>query len=325
MLKKYLNPNKRVFSLFLCIISAFAMWVYVSYVENPQITRSVKHIALSVNGEDALNLKGLAVKSVSDDYISLTLNTKRSNYRHLSPEQILASIDVSTISSVGEHTLNVSVSFPSSTSNVSVSDNNLTIDVVIEKYITQEFEIVPKLSGKMPSGYSVREMLIDSSSPTVSVSGSESIVSTIEQVATSPIDISDITDDFQKQITIQALDKHGKNVSNVKFSLDSPITADFVVYRTELFPLELNISRDNPDTLTFCETNAVKITGPSSTITKWIEEGKVIRTTPIDEYLYQTLSDARIALPALPDSFEYVGEDATEIMVTFEHTEHTHQ
>lgn len=325
MLKKHLNPNKRVFSLLLCIVSAFALWVYVSYVENPQITRSVKHIALSVYGEDSLNAKGFAIKSVSDDYISLTLNTKRSNYRHLSPESIAASVDVSSLTAVGEHTLNVSVVFPSSASNVSISDSNVTVDVVIEKYVTQEFEIMPKLSGKMPSGYSVKEMLINSSSPSISVSGSESVIASIEQVATSPIDISDITADFQKQITLQALDKHGRSVSNVKFSLDSPITADFVVYRTELFPLELNISRDNPDTVTFCETNAVKITGPATAITNWIEDGKVILTTPINEYMYQSNSDARIALPALPSSFEYVGEDATEIMVTFEHAEQTNQ
>ncbi len=318
MLKKYLNLNKKAISLLLCIVSAFALWVYVSYVENPEITRSVKHIPITIEGEAELNRNGIAIKSLSDDFLSLTLNSKRSNFRHLSADSITAIIDVSSLSAVGNHKLNVSISFPPSTTGVSITNKNVSVDVELEKYITEDFAVVPRYSGMPPSGYTVHEMLLDADNNIVHVSGGESAINRIEKVTTSMIDLSDITSDFQKPVSLKAVDSDGDTIDNVSFSIESPTTADFTIYRTASFPVELNIYRDSPDVECACETDSVEITGPADEITTWIEEGKVILTHPIDEYTYRNTDYASIPLQPLPDNFEYKDKTTQDVTVDFE-------
>ena len=202
MLKKYLNLNKKAISLLLCIVSAFALWVYVSYVENPEMTRSVKHIPITIEGEAELNRNGIAIKSLSDEDLNLTINSKRSNFRHLSADSITAIIDVSSLSSIGNHKLNVSISFPPSTTGVSITNKNVTVDVELEKFVTEDFKVMPRLSGNAPAGYSIHEMSIGTDDNIVHVSGGESAIKRISKVTTSTVDISDITTDFTKPVSL---------------------------------------------------------------------------------------------------------------------------
>lgn len=318
MQRKHPTLNKKAISLLLCIVSAFGLWVYVSYVENPEITRSVKHIPISIEGEAELHRNGLAIKSVSSEELSLTLNTKRSNYRHLSSESIEASVNVGALSSVGDHLLNVSVTFPASASGVTITDKNVSVNIVLEKFVTQDFEIVPRFSSPSSAEYSVYKTVLNNDGNIVHVSGGESLVNRIDKIVTSVIDISDATEDFEKQVTIKALDEDGKTVNNLDFGVDLPLTAEVSVYRTASFPVEIDISYDSPGTEASCETDFVKVTGPADTITAWLNEGKTVKTSPVNEYSYRNLTSASLPLQALPEGFEYVGENT--VTVSFTHT-----
>ncbi len=320
MLKKYLNLNKKAISLLLCIVSAFALWVYVSYVENPEMTRSVKHIPITIEGEAELNRNGMAIKSLSEDDLNLTVNSKRSNFRHLSADSITAIIDVSSLSSIGNHKLNVAISFPPSTTGVSITNKNVTVNVELEKFVTEDFVVMPRLSGNAPIDYSIHEMSIGTDNNVVHVSGGESAIKRISKVTTSTVDISDITSDFTKPVSLKALDSDGDTIDNVSFSIDSPVNAEFKVYRTASFPVELNIYRDAPDVETECDTDTVDIIGPSDEIELWLKEGKMILTHPIDEYTYRDTDYANISLQPLPENFEYKDKIAKDVRVDFTHT-----
>lgn len=305
MLRKHLNLNKKAISLLLCVISAFSLWVYVSYVENPEITRTIRHVPVVIEGEDVLNKNGLAIKDATVDNIDLNLKTKRSNYRQLSPETINAAINVASLSSTGKHKLNVSVSFPASASGVSITNKSVDVELEVEKYITQAFDVTPRYSDDPPSGYCVHEITMDGGSFVVHVSGGESAVKSVKKVVTSMIDLSGVTGNVQKAVTFKAVNSDGESVKNVKLSIDSSIMADFEIYRTASFPLELSIISNSEDIESTAELDQVQITGPADIITQWVDQNKKIYTKPFSEHTYRNEDHTSIELQELPEGFEY--------------------
>ena len=146
------NPkkNRKVFNIILAIVLAVGVWLYVINVENPTGTVPIRDIPVSLVGEDSLAERGLMVTDQSRDSVNLKLSGRRKTLMKLNRKNLTLELDVSTITSEGEHTISCRASFPNNigTDNVSVSDwEDLRVTVTVEKQETKEIPVRGEFIG----------------------------------------------------------------------------------------------------------------------------------------------------------------------------------
>lgn len=148
------NPkkNRKIFNIILAVVLAVGVWMYVINVENPTGTGTVRDIPVTLLGEDDLAERGLMITQQSDDSISLKLTGRKKTLMKLTRKNITLELDVSSITTEGEHTLSCTPTFPSAES-VSVSDwENLRVTVTVEKLVTKEIPVRGEFIGTEADG-----------------------------------------------------------------------------------------------------------------------------------------------------------------------------
>ena len=105
------NPkkNRKIFNIVLAIVLAVGVWMYVINVENPSGTGTVREIPVTVVGEDSLAERGLMVTEQNRDHVSLKLSGRKKTLMKLNRKNITLKLDVSSVTSEGEHTLSCKV------------------------------------------------------------------------------------------------------------------------------------------------------------------------------------------------------------------------
>ena len=133
----------------MAIVLAVGVWMYVINVENPSGTGTVREIPVTVVGEDSLAERGLMVTEQNRDHVSLKLSGRKKTLMKLNRKNITLKLDVSSVTSEGEHTLSCKVDFPDTVGdNVSISDwEDLHVTVTVEKQATKEIPVRGEFIG----------------------------------------------------------------------------------------------------------------------------------------------------------------------------------
>lgn len=304
--------NRQAVSLLVCFIAAFCLWIYVSYVENPDMTRWIKDIPVTVSGEAKLNEKGLAVKGLSSAEIDVKVRAKRSVFKDLSAETIAAVADVSTLSQTGENTLTVSVAFPGSSSGVTIADRSkMDIRVNVEEFVTRTVSIEPVISKNPANGYYVKSVKLPEGDMLLSVSGCSSNVEKVHHISTNDVDLSTTVDNVVLPLIFTAVDADSKLVDDVTLSLSSA-SVTFEIYKEAAIPLSVNVTADDPDITYEMNPTAVYVTGPAAVVDKL----EPIVVTNINEYSYKDGSTLSASIP-VPASVTLRERESTEVNIKF--------
>lgn len=143
------NPkkNRKIFNIILAVVLAVGVWLYVVNVENPTGTSTIRDIPVTVTGQDTLAEQGLMITGQSDDSLSLKLTGRKKTLMKLTRKNITLKLDVSSITTEGEHTLSCEFRAPTAES-VTVSDwDDLRVTVTVEKLVTKEVPVRGEFIG----------------------------------------------------------------------------------------------------------------------------------------------------------------------------------
>lgn len=310
--------NKKVISLLICCISAFALWVYVTYVEDPSLSRWENGVPISFVGEAKLNENGLAVSYISSEKIDVKVSAQRSRFRHLASDSIIATVDLSKITQTGECQLEAAVTLPSDFT--IINKRKSTIKLVVEEYVQDKvFTITPLIAKNTENDYFVKSQNIDGKDLQVFVSGAESLINRIASITTSGIDLSTIADDAVISVAFIPVDENGKEIDGVVLSLDGTNSINganitFVIYKKATLPIEISYQSggDNPKMVASCDTETVTVTGPASVVDKLTS----IQTQAISEYNYKAGSTVDVAL-VIPEAVTLQNQDNSTVSLTF--------
>lgn len=136
--------NKRI-NMILSLIIAIALWAFVIGEVNPQASRMYREIPIQLVNEEVLEESDLAVLSVSDMQMTVTVTGTRSQVNEIKEKDIVATVDLSQ-AAIGENQLRVDVRVPSKVEIESQSLNKVT--VVVEEKISKEAEIRVRYRGE---------------------------------------------------------------------------------------------------------------------------------------------------------------------------------
>jgi len=116
-----------------CVFVAFVMWIYVMMVESPEYEETFSYVTVElVNADRLIEAKELAIYNGYGTMIDITLSGKKSVLSKLSPADIVASADVSTITGEGgRYNCKITVDVPSGCQVVSMSQE--TVSVYVDK------------------------------------------------------------------------------------------------------------------------------------------------------------------------------------------------
>lgn len=237
------TPPGHIKTLVLSVILAVAVWITVSYLNDPDITTTVSSLDVRFAGEMMLKNKGLVVTNKSSvPTLSVVVSGKRSDLiAYL--DKLYVEFDVSNINSAGEYTLSGTTSLPSTRITVEKEKYNdipITIEELEEKEISVTLNQVGTNRNKL-----IRSELLQQ---TVVISGAKSEIDKVES-GVAEIDISAVTQNEKTSAPFLLKDVHGnlieKNETIETATAELPIKN--TVYERKTLPIRLSLSDELKD------------------------------------------------------------------------------
>ncbi|MBR1969317.1 MAG: hypothetical protein IKA17_03065 [Clostridia bacterium] len=270
----------------ICVVLAIILWTYVSYQENPSMSKTVRNVPLAIAGEQALKENGFSVYSISEKSVDVKTTAKRLSLRKLTNKTISAVINVSSIKEAGEYVIPATVS-SSIVSGASYYVKGNDIKVIIEPIESLSFDVSPKLSDKTDSDLLVRSVSL--SKEKAKVYAPESIIKEISKITTEEILFENNSTTKTDGVRLVALGKDGSVIEGVTIS---PETVDVTHLFYDVKRIPVIITTTNGEEYQLPETYNVKIFGFGEEFNAVNE----IYSEPISESVYKGSEEYTITL-----------------------------
>ena len=212
------GKRKKIIPQILCILLSLGLWLYISNVENPVRTYELKNIPVELVNLAGLKQSEFAIVNDKQFSVDLKLEGPSNEVLKVKKDDFKVIADMSTYAlKEGENSIPVQIlGYPE---NVSIKNNGfIGIKVILEKYITKEFEI--KSNVNLSYGELVYEKDKSINPKVVTISGGESKVNEVKS-AILVGDEKNIISDMKKTYNINFVDDKGEEVKNI----DSNITS----------------------------------------------------------------------------------------------------
>lgn len=296
--------NKRAIKI-ICIVLATLLWFYVSYQENPSMTKTVRNVPITIIGEQTLNDNGFSVFSISEDSVDVKATAKRLSLAKINNRTLSATINVSSIKNIGTHTLPASVVSSLSTGGSFFTKGN-DIKVVIEPILTKTMKIEEAIAS--PSDPSVKLKTYNLSDTSVTVSAPESVMSKIESIRTETVMPGSTGRSQNAKLLVYS--KDGKVLEGVQCE-PSNITVSYSLYNVKRLPVVLKAT--NGKSFELPSSYDVEVYGSSGS---GFDKLKNIETEPVNISHYEIGSTVNLVL-RIPD-YAKLNNDSSIISFTFD-------
>lgn len=251
--------NSKKLNLILSFVLACALWLYVVGQMNPVTRKTYRDIPIMLTNEQTLSDNGLAVKSVSEDSLRVTLSGRRDVIGKLSKSDITATVDLTYVAE-GRNKLQIDLKIPD---NVEVLNQSLNdINVNIEERVTKTKDVHVVYTGTLPE--EGEPATIKTDPETVKVSGARSIVEKVAYVK-AEINASEISDELTSVSSgLAAVTEGGNAVNGVTLS-DTVCKVTSIIYNTKEVRLKVPVTDNSKDGYTRSTSypKTVTVKGPS--------------------------------------------------------------
>lgn len=295
-------------AIILSFLIAVVLWAYVSYQENPEMTRWIHGVPITVIGTETLDQNGFSVVDTDNATVDVKLRGERLALTKVSAADISATLDVSSVSSAGTATLSCNVSV--NKKNVEVSDTRKSsVNVTTEKIITDIYPVSTNIVGTPAKGYSLFEPL---SNPTeVTVRGAESVINQIASVSTKSVSVNGVSNSNSVTVGMTAFNEEGTALSGITFDPAS-VEVTYTVLKEKSVSLNVPLTRLPPETRITYEPQTVLIYGSPEALASISE----VRTESVDAYMLTDGSSLSLSL-SLPYGIYASAEGGDIVTVTF--------
>ena len=216
------------------VLIAIILWFIVMNISNPTEIKTFTLNVSLINKEklDSSNIVILNMQDLENQKAEIKIKASRTTLDELSKkinrENIKLIIDLEQFSTykIGDKPLETTVNLKPDMPNIPYPNNSfeivsfapVTANVYIDKIITIEKRIYPRLIGKVKDGYIASNPIL--SSQNVKITGAKSVLDTIEKVY-AKVDVNNQTSTISKDIDLVAYNKEGEEVNNIKFEKTS--------------------------------------------------------------------------------------------------------
>jgi len=209
--------KSKIIRLIVSICLSIGLWVYVINVVNPASSTVIRNIPVSLQNENTLASKGLAITGSGEYTVDITINAPRKDLEVISADNFVATADVSELT-MGQDYITVSVTGPKGYSITEIRSRK--IQVYVDELVTRTVP-VDVVCSDAASGYEACVLTIYPD--TVEISGSRQLV---ENVASYTINIDTQNElNFEQESILtktgQAQNESGGNILGVKVNSET--------------------------------------------------------------------------------------------------------
>ena len=314
--------NSKTFRIIISILVAFVLWFYVDNIDTtPRETRANDVPVVFIGEDDVLMERGLMMASCSTTSVDLVLSGTRSILAKLDTDDLFLQVDLTGITTTGQHSLNYKIIFPDSiTSNmVSIkyaSAERVTVDIV-ELY-SKSIEVQGKRTGSAADGYIAGEMSFDTD--TILVSGEQLAVSNISHALVT-VDLDGATDNIVTVTEFQLIDFNGNVVDKSQFRTNvETVQVTVPILQIKELPLEIDFVESPGSTLADVDfdiqPSTVTVAGTKNSLSKL--ERIVLTEIDLSKITQDTTFTQKIPLPS--GALNLSGEVEAEVTLTFKNS-----
>ncbi len=207
--------KNKLLSMLLSLAIAFGLWLYVITVVDPESEGSYYDIPVVFDGISQLESRDLMITSGTSVDVDLRLLGNRTDLNKLDKTNITILADLSRITEPGEHSVKYSISYPSSAGAIEVLEQDPQyITIHVSRRISKEVPVRVSYIGSLPENFvaDVQNAVLDHT--TVTVSGPEEVVNTIDFAAVT-VDLTNRVDNIVETYRHTLCGEDGKPIEDV--------------------------------------------------------------------------------------------------------------
>ena len=226
--------KNKILAGLLSLAIAAGLWMYVVTYVTTDYDETFYNIPVVLQGEAALEERGLMITSDKKPMVDLKLAGNRADMLNLNSSNITLTADVSKIYEPGVHALTYTPSYPGNVPNNAISVQNRDPErvlVTVEERGSKTVDVAVEYTGTLPDGliYDKENVILDY--PVINITGPKAVVDRITQ-AKIQVSLDSRTETIVEQYEYTLCDKDGE-----------PVDAAFVTTDVETVNLTLKIQR----------------------------------------------------------------------------------
>lgn len=202
----------------LAFVLSFALWLYVVTVVSPESEDTYYDVPIVLDGESLLADRGLMLVSGAEQTVTLKLEGNRSDLTKLNKSNITLLVDISGITTAGEHMLSFTPSYPGivQSGTLTVLDSNpKLITVVVAERETKNIPIRLTYTGQVAENYIVDKQNAKLDNTTVQISGPKELIDQIDHAQIN-VDLTDKNATVSEYFRYTLCDAAGEPVQDVR-------------------------------------------------------------------------------------------------------------
>ena len=299
-----------IVAYFLCLIVAFGIWAYVTSTEAEEYEYQFKGVVVDLEGVAALmNGSNLSPISGEGNEITVTVKGSRSEISKYSSEDIVAYVDLSSITTANRHSLEVHVDLPGNIQLVSAEPAKVTVfvDETVEKQVPVKIDVLYSAENNvkvLPAEIEDEDIM----NGMITVKGPKTVVDYIDHALIKK-DLGKVSTGvkFNSQFTL--VDKAGDEVTNPYVKTDvSEISVSVKVNIEKMVALNAVYTKDPEDQYDYKVT--WKYDGAIVETVKIVGDPQIVSSYEAINIEIQNVSSIQNGSVALPDNvWVYVGDN----------------
>ena len=230
-------------NLLMSFVIAVVLWAYVIGEVNPVTTRSFVDVKINLENQITLEERGLAIESMSEETINVTVKGERSRVQSVEKADIYAEVNVGA-AQTGRNELDINVRTPEK---VTVDDKNISkVKMTVGELVSEERPTKVVYVGTKDANS--EPYTLEKTPENVRIRGALSNVKKVSQVI-AKVNVNQIKDkETVAEAELIPVDKNGKKVNWIRLSA-SQMQIKAVMTKTKKVDLEVPIQGGNPNNM----------------------------------------------------------------------------
>lgn len=317
--------GSRAFYIVFSLLASFTIWLYVAYIENPDVAVNVKGIKVEFINQDYVTDRDLVITDSQTDTVSLRFTGKRNTVSKLTNTNLTATVDLADIKTTGVFQLAYTIVYPLDVNATSLMISNRSVDyisVTVDKLAEKDIPVKGTLDGGIAEGYQAEPIELNPN--TVKVYGPQEILSRLSYAWVS-VKRDNISKTFEDELPFTLFDEAGHEISSdsLTFSQDT-IHVKIPVVMIKSVPLTVNLTpgAGANDTNAVCTItpSVITVSGDAEILNSLNQI--LLGTIDLSKFLNSTTEIFQIVLPN--NTANLTGTTAATVTVTVSGLESEH-
>lgn len=233
--------KKNLTTLIMAVIFSVIIWFAVSIQIFPNVYDHIDGVTVTAEPTAFMREENLQITDFTDS-VSIQIQGKRYDIGMLTAEDFAATLDLSDVTTPGNHVVNVNITKLESGNDCEIISTGLTANVTVERVISRDIPLeVNTANLSVGEELQIQVNDIEISSTFITVSGEESLVDSVARAVIEPAYDGILTETTAVQGVVSLYNAAGTKIENPQLEYQAGnYTVTIPIYRVKTLPLNVS-------------------------------------------------------------------------------------